>query len=82
MRLPPGTSGRAQGDATIFAADVPQQHHRPSLVLSCLSQPRLKMKEKLEKGKVGGQNATELINSFEGDGELSQVHIKGQGNEC
>lgn len=40
------------------------------------------MKEKLRKGKVGGEDATELINSFEGDGELSQVHIKGQGNEC
>lgn len=80
--MSPGTSGQAQGDATTFAADVPQQYRQPSLVLSCLSPPRLKMKEKLEKGKVGGGNATELINSFEGDGELSQVHIKGQGNEC
>lgn len=33
--------------------------------------------------RAGGRaSAAELIKSFEGDGELSQVHIKRQGNEC
>lgn len=38
-------------------------------------------KVELEK-ELGGGSAAELIKSFEGDGELSQVHIKGRGNEC
>lgn len=65
----------------------PQHHGRASPakpgpeLLDRLSPLRLKTEEKLGKGRWGG-NATELIKSFEGDGELSQVHIKGQGNEC
>lgn len=53
----------------------------PWVSLGCWALLQLTAEEKLGKGKVGG-SATELINSFKKDGELTLVYIKGQGNEC
>lgn len=66
---------RDPGDVTTFTA----QARSPEPWAVCLQAD--------EEGGIreiagGGGSAAELIKSFEGDGELSQVHIKGQGNEC
>lgn len=63
----------------------PRQHGRappaelgPELLVSAVAENEGGIRGR----EGGGKNAAELISSFEGDGELSQVHIKGQGNEC
>lgn len=62
----------------------PRSHLQPSLAQSSgLFVCRADEEEGGNRERAGGGgSAAELIKSFEGDGELSQVHIKGQGNEC
>lgn len=62
----------------------PRSHLQPSLAQSPgLFVCRAAEEESGSRERVrGGGSAAELIKSFKGDGELSQVHIKGQGNEC
>lgn len=62
----------------------PRSHFQPSLAQSPgLFVCRAAEEESGSRERAGGGgSAAELIRSFKGDGELSQVHIKGQGNEC
>lgn len=69
----PSCTPRDSGGVTTFTAQVTSPA-KPA--------GQMKGKVELQKELGAGESAAELIKSFEGDGELSQVHIKGQGNEC
>lgn len=71
-----------EGPGGTSPSSQPRSHLQPSLAQSPgLFVCRAAEEESGSRERVGG-SAAELIKSFKGDGELSQVQIKGQGDEC